>query len=119
MLAAYDNLPPDKKDAFDRKYGINKYAAPRVGQGITIGTEYGMPGYADPSHSAWNFHYAASVLSSGADYITLESAAGWGPDDWIFFLYGPASKGQSFYEEQGATGTHGTKNTALVVQPNK
>jgi hypothetical protein len=118
-LAKYDSLSPDEKDAFDRKYGINKYAVPRVGQGVTIGTEYDMPGYADPTNSAWNFHYAAAVVGSGADYITLESAAGWTPDDWIFFLYGPESKGQSFYEEQRATGTHGSKNTALVVQPNK
>jgi hypothetical protein len=118
-LAAYDNLSPDEKDAFDRKYGINKYAVPRVGQGITIGSEYDMPGFADPSNNAWNFHYAAAVLSSGADYISLESAANWQPDDWIFYMYGPESKGQSFYEEQRATGTHGTKNTAIVVQPNK
>jgi Domain of unknown function (DUF4157) len=118
-LAAYDNLSADEKDAFDRKYGINKYAVPRVGQGITIGTESDMPGFSDPSNNAWNFHYAAAVLSSGADYVTLESAAGWQPDDWIFFMYGPESKGQSFYEEQRATGTHGSKNTAIVVQPNK
>lgn len=118
-LNRYDSLSPDAKDKFDRKYGINKYAVPRVGQGITIGTEYDMPGYSDPSHNAWNFHYAANVLSSGDDYVTLESAAGWKPDDWIFYMYGPASKSQSFYEEQRATGTHGTKNTALVVQPAK
>jgi hypothetical protein len=118
-LAAYDNLSDDDKDRFDRKYGINKYAVPRVGQGVTIGTEYDMPGYNDPTHSAWNFHYAADVMSSGEDYITLESAAGWQPNDWIFFMYGPASKSQSFYEEQRATGTHGSKNTAMVVQPAK
>jgi len=58
-------------------------------------------------------------MSSGEDYITLESAAGWQPNDWIFFMYGPASKSQSFYEEQRATGTHGSKNTAMVVQPAK
>jgi hypothetical protein len=118
-LNRYNSLSDDEKDKFDRKYGINKYAVPRVGQGVTIGTEYDMPGYADPSHNAWNFHYAANVLSSGQDYVTLESAAGWKPDEWIFYMYGPASKSQSFYEEQRATGTHGTKNTALVVQPAK
>lgn len=117
-LAKYDALSAEDKDKFDRKYGINKYAVPRVGQGITIGTETDMPGYQDPSGNSWNFHYAANVLSSGADYITLESAAGWSPTDWIFFMYGPETKGQSFYEEQRATGTHGTKNTAMVVQSN-
>lgn len=117
-LAKYDALSAEDKDKFDKKYGINKYAVPRVGQGITIGTETDMPGYQDPSGHSWNFHYAATVLSSGADYITLESAAGWEADQWIFFMYGPETKAQSFYEEQRATGTHGTKNTAMVVQPN-
>lgn len=117
-LAKYDALPADKKDEFDKKYGINKYAVPRVGQGVTIGTESDMPGYQDPSGHSWNFHYAAAVLSSGHDYITLESAAGWEADQWIFFMYGPESKAQSFYEEQRATDTHGNKNTAMVVQSN-
>lgn len=114
--AAYDALSPDEKDKFDRKYGINKYAAARVGQGMTIVSEKDMPGFTS-SGFTWNFHYAAPVLSSGSDYITLESAAGWGPDDWIFFMYGPETKGQSFHEFQGATQTHGSKYTTMVVQP--
>jgi hypothetical protein len=118
--AAYAALSPEEKDAFDRKYGINKYAVPRVGQGITISTEKDMPGYSssDPQHT-WNFHYAAAVLSSGQDYVTLESARGWDATDWIFFMYGPESKKQSAYEYHGATGTHGTKYSAYVVQPEK
>jgi hypothetical protein len=117
--AAYANLSPEEKDAFDRKYGINKYAVPRVGQGITISTERDMPGYAEASGFTWNFHYAAPVLSSGEDYVTLESARGWAPTDWIFFMYGPETKAQSFYEYQGATLTHGTKSSAYVVQPER
>ncbi|HEV2737531.1 MAG TPA: DUF4157 domain-containing protein [Candidatus Elarobacter sp.] len=117
LYAKYAALSDAEKDAFDRKYGINNYAVPRTGQGITISSDYDMPGYADPSHSAWNFHYAAAVMSSGQDYVTLESAAGWKPDDWIWFMYGPASKKQSFKEVQAATGTHGTKQSALVVEP--
>lgn len=115
--AAYDALSAADKDKFDRKYGINKYAVPRVGQGMTIVTEKDMPGFANTSGFTWNFHYAAPVLSSGSDYITLESAAGWAPDKWIFFMYGPESKGQSFHEYQGATQTHGNKYTTMVVQP--
>jgi hypothetical protein len=116
---AYANLSPGAKDNFDRKYRINKYAVPKVGQGITISTEKDMPGYSDVSGFTWNFHYAASVLSSGHDYVTLENAAGWAPTDWILFMYGPESKKQSFYEFQGDTGTHGSKYSALVVQPEK
>jgi hypothetical protein len=115
--ARYAALSESEKDAFDRKYGINKYAVPDVGQGLTVSTEKDMPGFAPASGFTWNFHYAATVLRSGSDYITLESAAGWGPDEWIFFMYGPASKKQSFHEFQGGTGTHGTKFTTLVVEP--
>jgi len=106
-----------ERDEFDRRHGINRYARPRVGEGITIGSEYRMPGFADPTGSAWNFHYAAAVLDSGHDYVTLETAAGWGVADWIFYMYGPPSKKQSFQEEQASTGTHGTRQTSLVVRP--
>jgi hypothetical protein len=115
--AAYARLSSEEKDAFDRKYGINKYAVPRVGQGVTISTEKDMPGFATSSAFTWNFHYAAAVLASGEDYVTLESAAGWAPTDWIFFMYGPEKKGQSFYEFQASTDTHGTKSSSYVVEP--
>ncbi len=115
--AAYSNLSPANKDAFDRKYVINRYAVPRVGQGVTMSTEKDTPGYTDASRMTWNFHYAANVLSSGSDYIALENAAGWDTTDWIFFMYGPENKGQSFYEFHEATRTHGTKHAAYVVQP--
>ena len=116
----YSKLSAAQKDAFDKKYGINKYAKPRMGQGLTVSTDIDQPGYSDyPGMSAhtWNFHYAATVLTSGSDYVTLENAAGWSPTAWIFFMYGPESKAQSFHEFHGATKTHGTKYTTLVVQP--
>ena len=113
----YSKLSASKKDAFDRKYGINKYASPQVGQGQTISTETDMPGFATTGAMTWNFHYAATVLRSGPDHVTLESAAGWGPTDWIFYMYGPAKKAQSFHEEHGAMGSHGTHYTTMVVQP--
>jgi hypothetical protein len=116
-LQRYAAMSEGERDEFDRRHGINRYARPRVGEGITIGTEYRMPGYADPSSRAWNFHYAAAVLDSGHDYMTLETAAGWGFAGWIFYMYGPPSKKQSFQEEQAATGTHGSHQTSLVVRP--
>jgi len=116
----YSKLSAAKKDTFDKKYKINKYAAPQVGQGQTISSEFDMPGFATvPGVSTWNFHYAATVLKSGADHVTLESAAGWGATDWIFYMYGPAKKAQSFHEEHGAMDSHGTHYTTMVVQPEK
>lgn len=117
--AKYAALSVAEKDAFDRKYRINKYAVPEVGQGLTVSTEKDMPGFAPASGFTWNFHYAATVLKSGHDYVTLESAAGWPPTAWIFFMYGPESKGQSFHEFQGGTATHGTKWSTFVVEPEK
>lgn len=115
--AKYAALSPSEKDAFDRKYGINKYSTPRVGQGQTVSTEKDMPGFATRSSSTWNFHYAATVLTSGHDHVTVENAAGWSPTDWIVFMYGPASKGQTFHEFHGATDTHGSHWTTFTVQP--
>jgi len=118
--AKYDALSDKDKKKFDEKYGINKFAVPKIGQGLTVSTEKDMPGFARfPGMGTWNFHYAATVLQSGPDYVTLENAAGWKPDDWIFFMYGPAAKAQTFHEFHGATQTHGTKWTTMVVQPEK
>lgn len=115
--ARYAALSDADRDAFDKKYGINKYAVPHVGEAATISTEKDMPGFTSASDFTWNFHFAATVLESGRDYITLESAAGWGARDWIFFMYGPETKGQSFHEFQKGTLTHGTKAQTMVVRP--
>jgi len=113
--AAYARLSPSERDDFDRRHGINRYATPRIGQGLTVSTEKDMPGFSG-GPGTWNFHYAATILTSGPDYVTLENAAGWDPTHWIYYMYGTAL-GQSFDEEQGATGTHGTRHTTFVVQP--
>jgi hypothetical protein len=115
---AYANLPPAHRDMFDQAAGINTYATPRVGQGLTVSTERSMPGFATfIGIPAWNFHYAATVLTSGHDYVTLENAAGWQHTDWIFYMYGPRTLNQTFHQQHGAMGTHGTHGTTFVVQP--
>jgi hypothetical protein len=113
----YAALAPAAKQAFDQKYGINLFATPTVGQGLTVSTEQDMPGYHTVSSFTWNFHYAAVVATSGSDYMTLENAAGWKVTDWIFYMYGPASKGQTFHEFHGSSGTHGSAYTTMVVEP--
>jgi hypothetical protein len=117
-----------KKEAFDKKYGINKYAVPTVGQGITVGTEYNMPGFKPHQvmgstgtmvdRDTWNYHFATAILASGNDYISLENATGSTKPFWVW-MYGPASKKQSFDEFQAATLGHGTKQTTMVVEPEK
>jgi hypothetical protein len=129
-LKKYDDLSASKtkKEAFDKKYGINKYAVPTVGQGITVGTEFDMPGFKPhqkpgPSgtmvdRDTWNYHFATAILASGDDYISLENATGSTKPFWVW-MYGPASKKQSFDEFQAATLGHGTKQTTMVVEPEK
>jgi len=116
--ARYAALSDAERDAFDRRNGINKYASPQIGQSQTIVTEKDMPGYVPPV-DGWNFHYAATVLRSGDDHMTLESAAGWDPEDWIFYLYGPPRKAQSFHEEHLAMGSHGSRASTYVVEPGR
>lgn len=117
-LRRYHALSDSERDDFDRRHGINAYARPEVGQGLTIGTEFQAPGFATRAPSTWNFHYAATVLASGEDYMTLESAYGWHPiTGWLFYLYGPARRRQSFHEEHLDTAGHGTHASTFVVQP--
>jgi len=122
LYGKYAALSLVAKNAFDKKYGINKFSKPQVGQAQTISSEFDMPGFAThPGMAAdtWNFHYAATILRNGGDHVTLESAAGWGLTEWIFYMYGPAKKAQSFHEEQGNTQTHGTHFTTMTVQAEK
>ena len=103
---------------FDKKAGINKFAAPGVGGGYTISS--GGPDY--PGKATWNFHWAGVVMVSGSDRMTLENYATGDPDDknsdWDFQMYGPAARsGQTFYEQHQATEQHGKEPTAMQVKP--
>ena len=116
-LHKYEAMSPEEKDRFDKETGINRYAAPGVGQGFTMSTG----GAAVPGASTWNFHWAGVVMVSGGDWVTLENYATGDPSEenaeWDFGLYGPPSKaGQTFFEEHKATGTHGTAPTAMKVE---
>ena len=111
-LKEWDKLSADKKKELSKKYGINKFAVPKVGQGITIGSERDMPG---ASQTGYNFHFALNLMASGHDYITLEDYASSGVK-YYFDMYGPESKGQSWAEDPSNTGALDDKNTSMVVQ---
>jgi hypothetical protein len=106
LRTKYEILTVDKKKAFDRKYGINKYASPNVGQAITIDRP-----------SGWNFHFAGVILKSGEDYATTENfpRAGRNSQSWYFKMYGPMSKGQTFYDKWADS----SGSTAMVVESDK
>lgn len=110
-LKAWNALTVAEKDALSKKYGINKYAAPKVGEGVTIGSERDMPG---TKAGGYNFHFALNLMSAGADYISLEDFDG-SDVKYYFKMYGPASKGQSFAEEPDNRQAVADKATAMVV----
>lgn len=111
-LKEWSKLSAADRKRLSKQYGINEFAAPKVGQGITIGSERDMPG-AVPG--GYNFHFALNLMASGADYITLEDYDSSGVK-YYFDMYGPASKGQSFAEDPSNTGALGNKTTTMVVE---
>lgn len=115
-LDKWQALTDAQRDALSRKYGINQYAAPKVGQGVTIGTEYDMPGYkrGPRPEEEFNFHFALNLMQSGTDYVSLEDFAG-SEVPYYFNMYGPASKAQSFADEDINAGAVGNRSTAMVV----
>ncbi len=114
--AKYKAMTPAARDAFDAKAKINKYAAPRTGEGWTMSS--GGNNYA--GQRTWNFHWAGVVLTSGSDRVTLENYSVSRPmvqnTKWRFQMYGPPSKlGQTFHEQHLATKQHGDMPTTMTV----
>jgi hypothetical protein len=118
LYALYEGLDAVARARFDKKYGVNDQAVPKVGQGITTFSQFDYPGWQKVPGSAftWNFHYATNILTSGSDYITLENYAGHGKTNWFMDMIGPASKGQSFNETHGGGDQFGTEWGSLVVE---
>ena len=111
-LKEWAKLSASEQDRLSKKYGINKYAAPKVGQGVTIGSERDMPG---ASESGYNFHFGLNLMASGHDYITLEDYHKSGVK-YYFDMYGPVSKGQSWGQESSNVNAVDDKFTVMVVQ---
>jgi len=112
--AMYQALPDSDpvafdKDDFDKKYKINKYAVPDLGQAISAN---------EPKD--WNFHFAGVLLKSTEDYVTGENwpnrAMGRNAQSWYFSIYGPQSKSQTFHDKWIDAGG-GT--TTMVIDLNR
>lgn len=116
-LKKWDGLSQKDKDRLSKKYGINQFAVPKVGQGITIGSERDMPGASlnPPGSNGYNFHFGFNLIASGHDYITLEDYHN-SSVKYYFDMYGPQSKGQSWAQAPSNTGALDKKTTTMVVQ---
>lgn len=110
--AHYLGLSASEREEFDRRHGINEYAAPGVGEAFTARRDDAL------SSAGFNFHWAGVIMEAGPDRVTFENFAKPGTDydtkdeEWFFQTYGPASKpGQTFHEQnQDSVGEPG-KNT--------
>ncbi|WP_461023299.1 hypothetical protein [Thalassiella azotivora] len=112
--AAYNALSPADKDAFDKKHGINRYAAPGVGEAFTRRRDDELGG------TGFNFHWGGVVMVAGGDRITFENytkGEGYTAKDehWYFATYGPPSKpGQTWHDQWESVGGPG-KGTTIAA----
>jgi len=112
--AAYNALSESDKDAFDKKHGINKYAAPGVGEAFTRRRDDQLGG------TGFNFHWGGVIMVAGGDRVTFENyTKGNGYDakdeDWYFATYGPPTKlGQTWHERWKSVGGAG-KGTTIAA----
>jgi hypothetical protein len=112
----YLSLSSTEKDAFDKKHGINRYAAPDVGQAFVARRDDAL------TMAKFNWHWATVIMVAGGDRVTFENFAKPGTsysskdEKWFFETYGPPSKPmQTFYDrEQTDVGEPG-KNTTIMV----
>lgn len=112
--AAYNALSAAEKDDFDRKHGINQYAAPGVGEAFTRRRDDELGG------RGFNFHWGGVVMVAGGDRVTFENytkGEGYTATDehWYFATYGPPSKaGQTWHEQWQSVGGAG-KGTTMAA----
>ncbi len=111
-LKEWSKLSAAEQKRLSEKYGINEFAVPEVGQGITIGSERDMPG---SSQNGYNFHFGFNLMKSGPDYITLEDYDSSGVR-YYFDMYGPESKGQAWAQAASNVNALDDRFTVMVVQ---
>jgi len=107
---AYYALSASDKEAFDKKHGINKYAAPGVGEAFVSRRHDDALSAGDDG--GFNFHWGGVIMVAGGDRVTFENFAKPGTtydtkdSNWYFETRGPPTKaGQTFHEQnQGSVG---------------
>jgi len=131
-VAKYEAMSDEERLAFDAKAGINRAAAPEVGEGYTMashGNSYPVANERDRYYDKnkdgyvdqWNFHWAGVVGRSGGDTVSLENYATGDVDeqntDWEHQMYG-SKDGQTFWDNHKETKQHGDMPFAFRVRKN-
>ena len=103
--AAYDAMDPAARDAFDAAHGLNRYAAPNVGESFMSVRNDAL------TTAGFNFHWGGVIMVSGGDRVTFENFArpgtGYGTQNllWYFDMYGPPTKAGQTWHDRWAEGT--------------
>jgi hypothetical protein len=120
---AYQAMSTTAREAFDKKHGINRHAAPAVGEAFTRkGADDYLRSTEDADHD-WgaNFHWGGVIMVAGDDRVTFENyideeARDEGRsknEDWYFNSYG-SKAGQSWHE-QWRTSVGGREELGFTV----
>ena len=116
---AFSKLDDGVQDELSRRARINDFADPAVGEGYTIVTESDWPGFNDGDMPVWNFHWAAVLAVDGTDRLTIEGYQDGrqrATDNWQLALYNTEKQGQTFNDDHGETGTHGSNFSTFRVR---
>lgn len=108
-LYRYMSFDAKTRDAFDKRHGINKYAAPEVGEAYTRRrNDEAMSRDELDEKGGFNFHWAGVVMVAGDDRVTFENYVDEDAKErgekknerWYFQQYGSAKQaGQTFHEK--------------------
>lgn len=97
-------LPMDWQNDYKRRFGIDEYADPEIGEAFAISRGGAMIN----NRLGCNFHWGAVVFKSGRDKVTLENDVTTTPpqgnDGWRFQMYGVGDQsfmGQQLYVGRG------------------
>ena len=116
--AAYDAMSAAARDAYDKKHGINRYAAPNVGEAFTRRrADHAITNWDD---AGYNFHWGGVIMVAGGDRVTFENyvdpdAESKKNDAWYFATYGPPTKAGQTWHEQWAPGVGGAENKGTTM----
>jgi len=115
--AAYHALTAAEREAFNLAHGINRHAAPNVGESYMSVRNDAL------TSAGFNFHWGGVIMVSGGDRVTFENFARPGTNYstqnllYYFDMYGPPSKAGQTWHDRWAEGT-GREGTG-VGEPGK
>lgn len=102
--AAYQAMGQNARNAFDLAHGINRHAAPSVGESYMSVRNDAL------TQAGYNFHWGGVIMVSGGDRVTFENFARHGTDYdtqnllWYFDMYGPPSRAGQTWHDRWAEG---------------